>query len=116
MKKLTKQEILDKIELLEYRSIKETFGIDLIILLIALTNGYVFWKYDNFIYKVQVESITNCCLKVNTCYYANYNRKGKRYGDEFTISFKDYEKTWTLTKERLELLWQVKMIEMQKKK
>ena len=86
----------------ELEDIEDELGIDLVTILTALTTGYVFWKYDNFIYKVQVESITNCCLKVNTWYYVSSNKNGKRYGDEFTISFKDYGKTWALTREELE--------------
>lgn len=92
-------DLWNKVKAIE--DIGEKLGIDLIILLTALTQGYVFWKYDNFIYKVEVESITNCCLKVNTWFYANSNKNGKRYGDEFSISFKDYGKTWVLTKGEL---------------
>lgn len=90
----TALEKLSKIE-----DIEEELGIDLIPLLTVLTNGYVFWKDDGFIYKVKIDSITNCCLKVNTWYYVDSNTIGKRYGDEFTINFKDYGKTLALTKE-----------------
>ena len=86
----------------KYKVLEKELGFDLIPLLTALTNGYVFWKDDNFIYKVQINSITNCCLKVNTWYFANYNKNGKRYGDEFSIDFKNYGKTWALTREDLE--------------
>ena len=89
-------------KLFQLENLEEELGFDLIPLLTALTNGYVFWKDDNFIYKVQINSITNCCLKVNTWYYANYNKNGKRYGDEFSIDFKDYGKTWALSREDLE--------------
>lgn len=89
-------------ELKRYRNLEQKIGIDLIPLLTVLTNGYAFWKYDNFIYKVQIESITNCCLKVNTWYYVNSNKNGKKYGGEFGIYFKDYGKTWSLDKQTLE--------------
>lgn len=91
---------LEKLSKLE--DVEEKLGIDLIPLLTALTNGYVFWKDDNSIYKIQIDSITNCCLKVNTWYYVDSSTIVKRYGDEFTIDFKDYGKTWALTKEELE--------------
>ena len=64
--------------------------------------GGVFWKGDGCICGGQIDGITNCCLKVNTWYYVDSSTIVKRYGDEFTIDFKDYGKTWALTKEELE--------------
>lgn len=85
----------------ELEDIEEELGIDLITLLTVLTNGYAFWKYDNFIYKVEIEGITNCHLKVNTWYYEDFNKNGKRYGDKFSIDIKDYGKMWALTEAEL---------------
>lgn len=110
MKRLTKRDYKETcmpdnyeyLKLGELEDIEEKLSIDLITLLTALTNGYVFWKYDNFIYKVEVEGITTCCLKVNTWYYENFNKNGKRYGDDFSIDIKDYGKTWALGKKELE--------------
>ena len=91
----------------QLEDINEKLGIGVIPLLTALTKGYAFWKNDDddFIYKVEVRYITNCSLKVNTWYYADYNKNGKKYSkvpfDGFLIGIEDYGKTWALTKEEL---------------
>lgn len=90
-------------DLNQLKGIEEKLGIDLITLLNVLTQGYVFWKHDNFIYKVQVESITKYYLK--GWYYSDFN-KSIRPSDykKIMIDFADYGKTWALNEEELEAM------------
>ena len=82
-------------ELLEYKDIEEELGIDLITLFKALTKEYIFIKQDNKIYENNVEFSINkdekgWYINLEVCHFDK-------------LYFKDYGKTWALTKE--ELLW-----------
>ena len=84
-------------ELLEYKSIEEELGIDLITLFKALTKGV--WFKDNF--------ETNIHQYYPTKVYLHYDkgtfwlREGEEKPCPHHIRTKDYKKTWALTKEEL---------------
>ena len=79
-------------KLSQLEDIEEELGIDLITLFIALKNGFytTFYnknKYDNSCY--YDISLEFKCIYVND------------YDAHFSLDFKDYGKTWALTKEEI---------------
>jgi hypothetical protein len=82
-------------ELIEYKNIEEELGIDLITLFKALKNGiYIYANGGKYVDEGDCSFLSN----INTINYSNksfISFKWKYY-------FKDYGKTWALTKEELE--------------
>lgn len=76
-------------ELLQYKQLEEELGIDLIILFKALKEGFV----------------TRHARYTGHGFYIDFERKCIHLGSAFmwsdTFYFKDYGKTWALTKEEL---------------
>lgn len=93
-------------ELREYKSIEEKFGIDLITLLKALTNG--FFAKDVKVYNLRGELSKNQkldpkYLRLNMWYECiEWANIWNPMDDLHEYYFKDYGKTWALTREELE--------------
>lgn len=79
----------------EYHRIEEELGIDLVTLLKAIINEYIFIKQNNEIYENNVEFSIN---KDENGYYINLETCHFNH-----LYFKDYGKTWALTREELDL-------------
>ena len=89
-------------ELIEYKSLEEELGIDLITLFKALKQDYIYFKHyyawDNK-FKINKEYITGLkCIEDNTIalFTESY------YGKEHIVYLKDYGKTWSLDRSELE--------------
>lgn len=82
-------------ELLEYKNIEEELGIDLIIFFKYLSADEVFFIND---FKKVEEVIVRSIDKKGIVVF----EKGYGWGEcDFHLYFKDYGKTWALTKEEL---------------
>ena len=96
---LKKNEKLSKLE-----DIEEELGIDLITLFKALNNGI-------WVYRGKRKEYTSWCIAVNgngdggnrkTTFWLSYKVNGFDFPDYYEhLYFKDYGKTWALTKEEL---------------
>lgn len=85
-------------ELIEYKSLGEILGIDLIVLFKALDSFYCpEFENDKKLLSYYVFGFDNEELFIKLIYsqYDDY------YNKEATVALKDYGKTWALTKEEL---------------
>ena len=91
------QKHADKLGQLE--DIEEELGIDLLTLFKALKQNYVYRKGldNNLFYNCEV-CVRSVSMKGLMCF-----NEGFGWGEcDFTLSWKDYGKTWALTKEEIE--------------
>lgn len=86
---------LDQLELIN--CLVKRLGIDLFILFGALKNGIYYKSFDGYI-----EHISYRVLTLSYNYGFNIWVEGHRKFDGLLIDFKDYGKTWALTKEELQ--------------
>lgn len=78
-------------KLSQYEDIDEKFGIDLITMFKALEQDYVYYKNDKV-----------CVRGINTRGLIVFD-EGFGWGEcDYTLSWKDYGKTWGLSREELE--------------
>lgn len=80
----------------QYKSIEEELGIDLVILFKALKNG-IYEKFEDGTYI----KFNGLCMPIKSHKLKlNVNKKCLERGNDY-FYFKDYGKTWALTKEEL---------------
>ena len=99
---LVAKDVTDKLGQLE--DIEDELGIDLITLIKALNNGI-------WVYRGKRKEHTSWCIAINgngdgghrkTTFWLSYKVNGFDFPDYYEhLEFKDYGKTWALTKEEL---------------